>query len=436
MAIPKEEVNKRIRHVVSLSKEIPWYARKYKELGIDPDKIKSPEDLLKAYQKGLHTTPADLPELVYYKHPEARGPFYTSGTTGKPKEIWLNPDDEKRIIPQFERCFKRVLTSASKVLNCLPKEPAISGYMTNITLSALGSNFQHIPAQEIRENVERFLKKYKEFNPTHLMGLTTFAYRLPLLFNSLRIENVDLALEHVLVGAEPSSIERRKTIGEELSSMVYDVYASSENGMIAYEAQPFTDEHLVTYPETLVFVVKDKNEISEGDIGDVIVTNLYDPSERPKPCLILLNYKIGDQARCIKKHDGIVTAISSIRREVAYLAGAKLDPTEIEACIEELGEYKKELTGEYCIINYYDKERRAVGEIRIESKKRLEERDKELIGKSLREKIYSINIPVKTSVEITGDAKLLINVTDPGELYKGYEHYIKPGKPKRLITLS
>jgi hypothetical protein len=67
MQIPKQEINKRIKHVVALSKEIPFYARKYKELGINPDEIKTPQDLLKAYEKGLYTTPQDLPELVYYK---------------------------------------------------------------------------------------------------------------------------------------------------------------------------------------------------------------------------------------------------------------------------------------------------------------------------------------------------------------------------------
>ncbi|MEM1514091.1 MAG: hypothetical protein QXE46_03405 [Candidatus Thermoplasmatota archaeon] len=105
----REEVEKRVRYVVNLSKEIPWYAGKYKELGIDPDEIRKPEDLLKAYEKGLYTTPSDLPELVYYKHPEAKGPFYTSGTTGKPKEIWLNPDDVTRAIYQGKKLHEATL---------------------------------------------------------------------------------------------------------------------------------------------------------------------------------------------------------------------------------------------------------------------------------------------------------------------------------------
>ncbi|MGB9756632.1 MAG: AMP-binding protein, partial [Candidatus Bathyarchaeales archaeon] len=204
-----------------MSKQIPWYARKYKELGIDPDEIRRPEDLLKAYEKGLYTTPQDLPELVYYKHPNAKQ-FFTSGTSGKPKEVWLNPDDEKWVISQYTRSLENVLKMDDRILNCCPKEPAISGYMANCFLSARGYNFQYFPAQEIKNNIQKFIKNYKKFDPTVLMGLTTFMYRLPLILESFGIKS---KLNSILVGAEPSTIERRKSFGKELEAPVYDYYA-------------------------------------------------------------------------------------------------------------------------------------------------------------------------------------------------------------------
>jgi len=431
--IDQKELNQRVKHVVGLSKEIPFYARKYKELEIDPDTIRSPEDLLKAYEKGLYTTPQDLPQLVYYKHPEAKGPFYTSGTTGKPKEVWLNPDDEKWFVPQCTLALSHIFKRYDKILNCFPKEPAISGYMVNRFLSANSYNFKHFPAQDIRNNLQKFIDDYKEFNPTFLLALTTFVYRLPLILGSFGIKS---KLNSIIVGAEPSSIERRKLIGEEFEAEVYDTYASSENCIIAQETKPFTDEHFVPYPYTLLFLTKDKDEVSVGEVGDVVVSNLYAP-DVIKPHTILLNYKIGDWAKCLEKKDnGIVTVISGIRREAAYLAGAKLDPTEVEKAIEELEEYKKELTGEYFIVNYYDDQRRAIGEVRMESKKKLPLEDKKKISERIRKRIYYGNFPVWNEVENTKNAKLLIEVTNPGELYKGYEQYIRAGKPKRLLVLK
>jgi len=436
MQIPKQEINKRIKHVVALSKEMPFYARKYKELGINPDEIKTSQDLLKAYEKGLYTTPQDLPELVYYKHPNAKGPFYTSGTTGKPKEIWLNPDDEKWIIAQFSKCFDITVRKNDRVLNCLPKEPAISGHMTNITLSFLKRNFLHFPAQKIREDIQDFLKKWESFGPTHIMSLTTFAYRLPLLLDYVGNRNVLTSIKQVSVGAEPSSVSRRRSIGEDFGGAdVYDLYASSENGMIAYEMEPFTDKHLVSHPELLLFLVKNGSEVSLGEVGNVILTNLHEFSAQPY--MVLLNYEIGDWAKCIEKDEesGVVTIISEIRRETAYLAGAKLNPQEVEAIIDGLGDVKGFLTGEYCIITYNDADRKAVAEVRLEARKQLSNEQRERISQQVRQKIYSVNFPVMDICENVKDAKLIINITEPGSLYKGYEQHVKPGKPKRLITL-
>ena len=430
--VDQKELEKRIKHVVSLSKEIPRYVRKYKELGIDPDEIRSPKDLLKAYEKGLYTTPQDLPELVYFKHPEAKGPFYTSGTTGKPKEIWLNPDDEKWFVPQIARAYEVGLKKSDKILSCLPSPPATSGHMVHQTLSAHGYNFLHLPPQELRGGPQNFVEKYKRFNPNVLTSLTTFAYRLPLVLQTF---NVQPNFKAIFPGGEPSTIERRKKMGEELNGSVYDLYASSESGIIAYEIEPFSDEHIVSLPETLIFLTKNNESVESGEIGYLLVNNLP-PINVSKPYMVLLNYRIGDWAKCVEKGDNeIVTSISEIRREAAYLAGAKLDPTEVEKCIEELGELKSYLTGEYCVINYSDKERRAIAEIRLEAKRELSVEEKKTIGEKLREKVYSVNIPVKTLVEEIHDAKLLIEITNPGELYKGYEQYIKPGKPKRLLVL-
>ena len=433
MQIPKEEINKRIKYVVSLSKQIPFYARKYKELGIDPDTIKTPQDLLKAYQKGLYTTPQDLPELVYYKHPNAKGPFYTSGTTGKPKEIWLNPDQDRWIISQFSLAYGRILLKSDRILNLLPREPAVSGVAIDIFLSALNYAYQHFPAQEVRTDIRRFIDTWTKFSPTCIICLTTFAYRLPLM---LKASSVESRLRSVIVGAEPSSIERRRRIGEEFEAMVYDTYATSESMIVAQEINPFSDEHMVTYPDTLLFLVKDGHEVSRGESGDVLLTNLYS-IDLTRPWMVILNYKIGDQAKCLEREDnGIVTVISEIRREAAYLAGAKLNPQEIEAIIESLGELKGFLTGEYCIINYTDEDRIAIAEVRLEAKKQLTNEQKEQISQQVRQKIYSVNFPVWDICENVKGGKLIINITEHGEIYKGYEQYIKPGKPKRLITLG
>jgi len=426
-----KELANRVQYVISLAKQVPFYRKKADEAGLDLDRIKTPDDLFEAYRKGFHTTSADLAQLVYYRDPNAKS-FTTSGTKGKPKEICLNPDDRKWISASSTSWLCRLIPKEHKVMNCLPEEPAISGYMTCIGLKHGGYEYMHYPAQKIGKDLASFVATFNEYNPDFFMGLTTFCYRLP----GLVTQKSGRRLKGLLIGAEPSSPERRKVIGQELNANVFDVYASSENYIIAYEEKPFSNRYVVNIPHVLMHLDNKGREASEGEVGDVVLSNLFDPKTVSKPWMVLLNYKIGDWATCLKKEGCLVTEISNIRREAAYLAGAKLEPAEIEACIEALGDYRELLTGEYCIINYHDKDRKAVAEIRLEARRNLSDEDKRKIDGVVRSYLYSYQAAVRTAVESARDARLPIEITPLGELYKGYEQYIKPGKPRRLISLD
>ena len=429
-----QEINKRIRYVVTLSKQIPWYARKYKKLGIDPNTIKTPQDLLKAYEKGLFTTPQDLQALTtHFKI--FRQYFLSSGTSGRPKVVGATVDDLKRDKRQCEQAYNCFIEEGDVVLNCFPSSPAISGVASIEGIKSFQAQLFQAPAQAL-QNVETFLLYYDIFKPNVIFGLTTSLYRLPFRLREIGVSPEKLGIKKMMSGAEPSTTERRKAISEDFGgAKIYDWYASSENMVIAYEEEPFSNRYNVTLPETILFLTKENDFASAGETGQVLLTNLYEVGE--KPHMILLNYLIGDFARCVEKDEetGFVTVIGDIRREAAYLAGAKLNPQEVEAVIDDLGEFRGLLSGEYCIITYNDADRKAVAEVRLEARKQLSNEQKERISQQVRQKIYEANIPVYHMAEIVKDAKLIINITEPGSLYKGYEQHIKPGKPKRLIVL-
>ena len=428
-----KELANRVEYVISLAKQVPFYKRKAEEAGLDLDKIKTPDDLFEAYRKGFYTTSADLPQLVYYRDPDAKS-FTTSGTKGKPKEVCLNPDDHKTFVEQYTVGFIASLPQGAVALNCLPREPAISGYVTKKTLDAMNYLCIDAPAQDIAGDPLKFLHSVKQARPNSLVALSTFPYRMAFQLSEMGAEPKELGIRSIVVGGEPSTVERRRTIGNEFSADVFDFYASSESHLMAFEMAPFSNKYAVNLPHTLMFLLRGPRTTDEGEVGDVVLSNLFDPKTVSKPWMVLLNYKIGDWASCLKKEGCVVTHISNIRREAAYLAGAKLEPAEIETCIEVLGDYKDLLTGEYCIINYHDKDRKAVAEIRLEARRNLSDEDKRKIGEGVTVVLYSFNIPVKTLVESIKDARLRIEITPPGELYRGYEQYIKPGKPRRLIS--
>ncbi|MEM2293106.1 MAG: AMP-binding protein [Nitrososphaerota archaeon] len=434
MRFSTEEINKRIKYVVSLSKEIPWYAKKYKELKINPDEIKNPDDLLKAYEKGMYTSKVDLPNLAT-NYKIFRQLFITSGTTGKPAIIEFTPDDIKRDQRQCFMGYSVFLSENDRILNCFPSPPVISGEASVLGLTSLPVRVFHVPAQTLRD-ADTFLEYRNILDFNVVFGLTTSIYRLPIKLAEKGVTSHSLGIEKILTSGEPSSVERRKKISEEFGSAeVFDWYASTENLVIGFEERSFSNEYKVTIPETLLFIVKDCAGVEEGEKGDVLITNLYNIGE--KPGVILLNYRIGDSAKLVKKEEGIVTYISEITRESAYLAGAKLNPVEVEKVIENLNTKEECLTGEYLLVNYHDpKTRKAVLEIRIEVLPKISNEKRENIAQKLLEEIYSANIEVSTAVKDMADAEISVKTVESGELYQGFEHLLKPGKPKRLITIS
>jgi len=62
--------------------------------------------------------------------------------------------------------------------------------------------------------------------------------------------------------------------------------------------------------------------------------------------------------------------------------------------------------------------------------------ESEEVERKIREKIYSINYPVREQTEVAKNARLINKLTTPGKLYQGYGHLIKPGKPRRLRIIQ
>jgi len=435
LKVDQKELERRIRYVIILSKEIPWYVKKYKELGIDPDKIRNPQDLLKAYEKGLYTTKNDFPDLVT-NYSILRQYYVTSGTTGRPAVVQVTPDDMKRDQRQCRMGYSTFILENDRILNCFPSPPVVSGDASKIGLTSFTVKLFHVPSQTLRD-VDAFLNYRNILDFNVIFGLTTSLYRLPVKLFEKGVDAKHIGIEKIMVSGEPSSIDRRKKISEEFGGAnVWDWYASTENFVIAYEENSFSNKYRVTIPETLLFVTNDtKEEVNEGEVGDIILTNLYNVNE--KPGMVLLNYRIGDSAKCLEKNEDIVTYISDIKRESAYLLGAKLNPIEIEKIIEKLDNKFKCFTGEYALINcHHPKTRKAILEVRAEVMSKVPKEEKERIIQNIEEELYSTNLEVKTAVKDMGDAEVLVKLVNEGELYKGFEKIIKPGKPKRLITLG
>ena len=126
--------DKKLRWIIKLAKEDWFWSKKAKEKKVDLEKIYTPQDLLKALQKGLYITSDEYNSLPSYSKGNERVCF-SSGTSGKsPKILRYNDDDIKRATRQLKRCYSILgIEEGDAILNLFPSDPAPSGVITRET---------------------------------------------------------------------------------------------------------------------------------------------------------------------------------------------------------------------------------------------------------------------------------------------------------------
>jgi phenylacetate-coenzyme A ligase PaaK-like adenylate-forming protein len=442
--IDQKELEKRVKYVVSLSKEIPWYVRKYNELEIDPDSIRSPEDWLKAYEKGLYTTGKDLSNLIT-PYSVFRQWFLTSATSSRRegklprgKPIAMTIDDMIRNRRACKIGYEKFIGKGDRILDCFPHSPGISGEASLHGLEDFEVDTFHTGVQTL-SNADEFIRWYSVFKPNVIFGLTASLYQLPLKLKDKNIEPSELEIQKFMTGGQPSSLKERKIIGKDFGgALVYDWYASTESlGPMACETKPFSDEYEVVMPEILLSTVKDLEVLSEGERGNILITNLYRLGEIPH--MVLINYLFADDEATCKEvaKEGYTTMIGDIENAVINLGGGKLSLREVKEIRAELEEslYKGILNRNPPLTHNYRDEntRKDIGIIRLESVKMLKDPEKGELINLIRKMIYERSYPIWEQVEKVGSSELYIEIANPGELFKSYEKYLSPGKPLEII---
>jgi hypothetical protein len=447
MQVDQEELNRRVRYDCQLLKSTEWYAENRKileSLNIDIDRIRSPQDLFKAYEKGLYTTSEDLPKLIT-PYSIFRQWFLTSATNARRegklprgKPIAMTLDDMARNRRACKIGYEKFIEEGDRILNCFSHSPGIAGEASLHGLADLKINVLHTGVQTLG-NVDEFMRWYSIFKPNVVFGLPASLYQLPLNLKKKDIEPSELEIKKFMTGGQPCSLKERKIIGKDFGdAAVYDWYASTESlGPMACEIEPFSDKYEVVIPEILLSVVKKSEVLSEGERGNILITNLYQPGEIPH--MVLVNYLFADDEATCKEvaKEGCTTMIGNIENAVINLGGGKLSLREIKEIRAELEEdlYKGILSRNPPLTHNYRDEntRKDVGIIRLETTIPLKDSEKIELANLIRRKIYERNYPVWEQVEKVGSSELYIEIVDPNELFKGYEEYLTPGKPLELI---
>ena len=346
-----EEIKKlqleRLQATVKHCMNSPFYKKRFEEIGLKPEDIKSLDDI----RKIPFTTKQDLRDT--YPFGIASAPLRqcvrlhsSSGTTGNPTVILHTQKDLDEWSNQVARNLWMVGLRPDDVFQ------NSSGY----GMFTGGLGFQYgaeklgmltVPAAA--GNSLRQIKFIKDFGTTAIHAVPSYLTRLYEVMQSEGVDpRKDTKLKVLAIGAEPHSEEQRKRIEEMMGAKAYNSFGMSEmcgpgvgfecpeqNGLHFWEDYYIVE---IVDPDTL-------EPVPEGEIGELVLTTLC------REAMPLHRYRTRDLTRvlghtcpCGRNHVRL-DRMRGRSDDMMVLRGVNIFPIQIEKILMQF----KELASNYLI---------------------------------------------------------------------------------------
>ena len=340
-ALQLERLQKTVRHCMNAE----FYRKRFAELGITPDDIRtlddvrklpftSKEDLRENYPFGLACVPMrDCTRL-----------HSSSGTTGNPTVVLHTQKDLDEWAKAVARCLWMVGSRPEDVF----QNSAGYGMFT------AGLGFQYgaervgmltVPAAA--GNTTRQIKFIRDFGTTVLHAIPSYASRI---YEVMQQEGCDprrdTKLRVLCIGAEPHSEEQRKRIEENLGVKAYNSYGISEmmGPGVAFECQEQNGLHI--WEDYFIVEIIDPvtlEPVPDGQLGELVLTTIN------REAMPLLRYRTRDLTRilpgtcpCGRNHKRLAR-LQGRSDDMMILKGVNIFPIQIEKILLKF----KELSTDY-----------------------------------------------------------------------------------------
>jgi phenylacetate-CoA ligase len=271
--------------------KVPFYHRTFKELGLNPEVIKSKDDLCKL--------PVIDKEIVRKHFDDFKAKDFqrwkpilrtTGGTTGKPLKYYSDRIEHSIFWADLWRVWnwagyelgdKRATIGGSR--------PSSSGFrMRSFISSRVMERHLSLSSFEVKsEAMQIHVEKLRKFRPKILRGYPSALY---VFANHLEEKQVgDLGIQSVIGISEQLYEHQRKAIENAFGCEIFDNYGCPDGGILACECEKH--EYHLNSENAIVEIERDGEVVSPGEEGEIIATNFS------KFAMPFIRYKTGDVGR-------------------------------------------------------------------------------------------------------------------------------------------
>ncbi|WPX07661.1 phenylacetate--CoA ligase family protein [Anaerocellum danielii] len=322
------------RTVERVYENVPFYRKKFDEIGVKPHHIKTlkdirllpfttKDDLRENYPYGLFTVP--LSKIVRI--------HASSGTTGKPTVVGYTKHD----MEVWTEVVARIVTAAGVREHDIAQ--IAFGYGLFTGAFGLHQGLERVGATVIpisSGNTEKQLMVMQDFGATVLVCTPSYALYMDEVANELGIDKTRIKLRLGLFGAEASTVEMRREIEKKWGLFATENYGLSEiigpgvSGECEYrEGLHINEDHF--YPE---IINPDTGEVlEEGETGELVLTTIT------KEGMPLIRYRtrditslIYDPCKCGRTNVRM-TSVKGRTDDMLIIRGVNVFPSQIESVL-------------------------------------------------------------------------------------------------------
>ena len=337
----------RLRRTVAHCMGSNFYRKRFSDIGLSPEDIKTLDDL----QKIPFTTKQDLRDtypfgLASIPLSKCTRLHSSSGTTGNPTVILHSRKDLEQWANAVARCLWMV--------GCRPEDvfQNTSGY----GMFTGGLGFQYgaellgmltVPAAA--GNTLRQIKFFTDFGTTVVHAIPSYASRLYEVMCERGVDpRRDTKLRTLVIGAEPHSEETRRRIENMLGVKAYNSFGMSEmcGPGVAFECPEQNGMHI--WEDYYIVEIIDPvtlKPVPEGEVGELVLTTIN------REAMPLLRYRTRDLTRILPgecpcgRHHKRIARIKGRSDDMIILKGVNIFPIQVEQVLVQF----KELASDYLI---------------------------------------------------------------------------------------
>jgi len=271
--------NKRFQRIVKYAYSVPLYHDLYKKAKIYPDDIKGLDDISKLpfvsknelekyYPDGLVSSKIKKDKLIQVS---------TSGTTGRSLSIFVDLHDVVKGLFGYIRMLKEYGINWRKdkltIIGDFSPHTVESGYINRGILPRIENSyiFKNIQWLDTNRRPEDLIKEINSFKPDFLGAYVGMLGHIALLKDKGLGEDINPRV----IGTTGSVIDYslREFVGNVFNASLFETYASTEAGPIAFQCK--NGEYHILSDYVHLEVVENKDNVHEEEPGHISLTKLY-----------------------------------------------------------------------------------------------------------------------------------------------------------------